>query len=160
VSIWPAYRLFAFGTAVGSTITFALTITLVVPEHVERWRWGAEAEKRTARRSHHVSSGESIAIRHGWDQYAGEIEPKSEKGKRTTVIIKLLYELLVGHLQRTGRTGTDLVFGRTATSPFNINTIHSCARRAWEAARQREDEEGVAGRAAAVGEPARPLETA
>jgi integrase len=84
-----------------------------------------------------------IAIRHGWDQYAGEIEPKSEKGKRTTVIIKLLYELLVGHLQRTGRTGSDLVFGRTATSPFNINTIHSCARRAWEAARQREDEESV-----------------
>ncbi len=49
VSIWPTYRLFAFGVAIGSTITFALTITLAVPEHVERWRWGAEAEKRTAR---------------------------------------------------------------------------------------------------------------
>ncbi len=84
-----------------------------------------------------------IKIRKGWDQYAGEIEPKSEKGKRTTVIIKLLHELLVGHLERTGRTGTDLVFGRTATSPFNINTVNSRARRAWEAARQREDEEDV-----------------
>jgi integrase len=42
-----------------------------------------------------------IVIRHGWDQYAGEIDPKSEKGKRTTVIIKLLHELLVGHLERT-----------------------------------------------------------
>ena len=59
VSIWPAYRLFAFGTAVGSTITFALTITLVVPERVERWRWGAEAEKRTARRLRRLA-------RRGW----------------------------------------------------------------------------------------------
>ena len=84
-----------------------------------------------------------IRILKGWDQYAGEIEPKSEKGKRTTVIIKLLHELLVGHLERTGRTGNDLVFGRTATSPFNINTVHNRARRAWEAARQREDEEDV-----------------
>lgn len=49
VSIWPAYRLFTFGVALGSTMTFALTITLAVPDRVERWRWGAEAEKRTAR---------------------------------------------------------------------------------------------------------------
>ena len=48
-SVWPMYSLLAFGVAVGSTATFALTTTLVVPEHVERWRWGAEAEKRTAK---------------------------------------------------------------------------------------------------------------
>ena len=48
-SVWPAFSQFAFGVAVGSTITFALAITLAVPEHIERWQWGAEAERRTAR---------------------------------------------------------------------------------------------------------------
>ena len=84
-----------------------------------------------------------ISIRHGWDQYEGEIDPKSEKGKRTTVIIKLLHDLLHKHLRRTGRTGTDLVFGRTVTTPFNTNTINNRARRAWTAAREREDERDV-----------------
>ena len=47
--VWPAYSLLAFGVALGSTTTFALVPTLIVPEHLERWRWGAEAEKRTAK---------------------------------------------------------------------------------------------------------------
>ncbi len=84
-----------------------------------------------------------IRIRKGWDQYEGEIEPKSEKGKRSTVVIGLVHDLLIDHLQRTERTGTDLVFGRTATSPFNINTAHSRARRAWSVAREREDAENM-----------------
>ncbi len=84
-----------------------------------------------------------ISILHGWDQYEGEIDPKSEKGKRPTVVSSLLHELLQGHLQRTGRTGTDLVFGRTATEPFNSNTINNRARKAWTAAREREDEEDI-----------------
>ena len=84
-----------------------------------------------------------INILKGWDEYEGEIEPKSEKGRRTTVIVMLLQDLLVGHLERTGRTGTDLVFGRTATSPFNINTVHNRARTAWRTSRQREDDENA-----------------
>jgi integrase len=84
-----------------------------------------------------------INILKGWDQYEGEIEPKSEKGRRTTVIVKLLQDLLVGYLERTGRTGTDLIFGRTATTPFNINTVHNRARKAWAGTRQREDEENT-----------------
>ncbi len=84
-----------------------------------------------------------IEICRGWDQYHGEIDPKTEKGERPTVIIKLLDELLREHLQRTGRTGEDLVFGRTATQPFNSNTVNNRARKAWKQARQREDEQDV-----------------
>ena len=84
-----------------------------------------------------------IHIRAGWDQYEGEIDPKTEKGKRTTVVISLLEDLLTAHLGRTGRSGRDLVFGATPTRPFNTNTIHNRARRAWHTARQREDQEGL-----------------
>ncbi|MGO9319803.1 MAG: tyrosine-type recombinase/integrase [Solirubrobacteraceae bacterium] len=35
------------------------------------------------------------------------------------------------------------MFGASATHPFNTNTVHNRARRAWEIARQREDEEGA-----------------
>ena len=36
-------------TALGSIVTFAAALSLATPEHVERWRVGAEAEKRTAK---------------------------------------------------------------------------------------------------------------
>lgn len=84
-----------------------------------------------------------IKILKGWDDIEGEIDPKSEKGKRSTIISRLLHELLAAHLERSGRTGSDLVFGRTPTSPFNTNTINNRARRAWAATRQREDEENL-----------------
>jgi integrase len=84
-----------------------------------------------------------IKVLAGWDAFEGEIDPKTEKGKRNTVIIKLLDTLLREHLDRTGRYGRDLVFGRRADSPFNPNTAYNHARKAWEAAREREDEEGV-----------------
>jgi integrase len=84
-----------------------------------------------------------IKVVAGWDAFEGEIDPKTEKGKRNTVIIGLLGTLLREHLERTGRYGRDLVFGRRADSPFNPNTAYNHARQAWKAAREREDEEGV-----------------
>ena len=54
-----------------------------------------------------------IDVQRGWDQYEGEIDPKSEKGTRPTIITRSLQHLLVKHLQDTGRVGTDLVFGDT-----------------------------------------------
>jgi integrase len=48
-----------------------------------------------------------------------------------------------GDFERTGRSGSDLVFGRDADTPFNPNTACNRARKAWEAARTREDEEGI-----------------
>jgi integrase len=84
-----------------------------------------------------------IKVVAGWDAFEGEIDPKTEKGKRNTIIISMLDTLLREHLERTGRYGRDLVFGRRADSPFNPNTAYNHARKAWKAAREREDEEGI-----------------
>jgi integrase len=84
-----------------------------------------------------------IKVHAGWDQYEGEIDTKTEKGKRTTVVIDLLEDLLVRHLKRTGRSGRDLVFGKTASDPFCPGTIHNKAKRAWKEARQLEDEANI-----------------
>jgi integrase len=80
-----------------------------------------------------------IKVHAGWDQYEGEIDTKTEKGRRTTVVIDLLEDLLIRHLERTGRSGRDLVFGKTASEPFCPGTIHNKAKRAWKEARQLED---------------------
>jgi Nuclease-related domain len=45
----PAHRSLYFGVGLGSTVTLVLASGLAAPEHVDRWRRGAEAEKRTAR---------------------------------------------------------------------------------------------------------------
>jgi integrase len=84
-----------------------------------------------------------IKVLAGWDAFEGEIDPKTEKGKRNTVIIGLLETLLREHLERTGRSGRDLVFGRRADSAFNPNTAYNHARKAWARAREIEDEDGV-----------------
>ncbi len=63
-------------------------------------------------------------MRAGWDQYEGEIDPKTEKGRTHNLVIELLETLLIEH-------------------PFNSNTVHNRARRAWKAAHEREGEEGT-----------------
>jgi integrase len=80
-----------------------------------------------------------INVRRGWDQYEGEIDVKSEKGDRSTVIMTRLEQRLTEHLARTGGSGSDLVFGRDAWTPFASSTVNRRARRAWAAARKRED---------------------
>jgi integrase len=84
-----------------------------------------------------------IRVEAGWDAYEGEIDPKTESGRRKTVVIELLEELLIKHLERTGRSGSDLVFGKTADHPFCPSTIHKRAKRCWKEAREREDAEGI-----------------
>jgi integrase len=46
----------------------------------------------------------------------------------------VLRPLLLEHKARTGRRGTDLVFGRTATEPFTPSAIRRRARAVWAAA--------------------------
>jgi integrase len=84
-----------------------------------------------------------INVRRGWDPYEGEIAPKTASSSRPTVVVRLLEELLREHLMRTGWSGKDLVFGKDAATPFNANTVHDRARRAWKLAREREDDEDV-----------------
>ena len=83
-----------------------------------------------------------IDVQRGWDQYEGEIEPKSKSGTRPTIIAETLQRLLSEHLERTGGTGSELIFGSRPTQPFNGATVTKRARDAWAAARQREDKEG------------------
>jgi integrase len=80
-----------------------------------------------------------INVRRGWDQYEGEIDPKSERSKRSTVITARLERRLTKHLARNSVRGSDLVFGRDPWTPFASSTVNRRARRAWEAARKRED---------------------
>jgi integrase len=74
-----------------------------------------------------------IHVQRGWDQYEGEVDPKSEKGTRSTIITRSLQVLLAQNLQRTERNGSDLIFGRTAARPFSSSTINWRARAAWAA---------------------------
>jgi len=74
-----------------------------------------------------------LHVRHGWDDVQGEIDPKSRKGARAVPMTAELRRLLLEHLARTGRRGSDLVFGRTASEPFTPTHVRKRALAAWAA---------------------------
>jgi integrase len=71
-----------------------------------------------------------IRVEFGWDAKAGEIPTKNGK-PRIVPIPTPLRELLLPHLLRTGRRDDDLVFGSTATEPFNPKDLTKRADAAW-----------------------------
>jgi integrase len=77
-----------------------------------------------------------IRVEHGWDQEEGEIDPKSESGRRTVPLLAALRDYLDEHLLRTARTGDELVFGRSAGAAFVASTVDNRAKRAWKAANE------------------------
>lgn len=77
-------------------------------------------------------SGKLISVCRGWDDEEGEIQPKSEKSTRQVPIIPTLAEFLRAHERATGRSGDDLVFGRSASKPFTPSTIGKRAKEAWK----------------------------
>jgi integrase len=72
-----------------------------------------------------------IRVERSWDPKAGLVEPKSRAGKRAVPIPAVLRDYLDEHILTLGRGG--LVFGRSATRPFNPSTINDRATRAWVA---------------------------
>jgi integrase len=74
-----------------------------------------------------------LHVEKGWDQEEGEIEPKSEAAQRTIPLLAILRDFLDEQLLRTGRTGTDRVFGRVADQVFYPSTIDGRAKRTWKA---------------------------
>lgn len=74
-----------------------------------------------------------IQVVKGWDQEEGEIEPKSEAGVRAVPLLAALRGYLEGHLGRTGRSGLDRVFGRTAGEVFYPSSVEYRAKKAWRA---------------------------
>ena len=61
----------------------------------------------------------------------GEVEVKTDAGFRVVPVTAGLRRLLIAHRAATGRSGRDLVFGRTAADPFIPSTVRSRALRAW-----------------------------
>jgi len=104
--------------------------------------------------------GGVIHVRRGWDDdpEVGEIDVKSEAGRRRVPLIGVLRELMTAHRDATGRGGDDLVFGRAAELPFIPTTTRRRALRAWkDANRQFEEKAARAGREVEVGERYEPL---
>jgi integrase len=81
-----------------------------------------------------------IAVERGWDQVEGVIEPKSRAGRRSVPLLAILRDYLSEHLRRTGRSGDDLIFGRSLREAFYASTVDGRAKRAWAAANKRERE--------------------
>lgn len=77
-----------------------------------------------------------IAVERGWDQVEGVIEPKSLAGRRTIPLLAILRDYLNGSLESSGRSGEDLVFGRTTERAFYASTIDHRAKRAWKLANE------------------------
>lgn len=74
-----------------------------------------------------------IHVRKGWDQIEGEIEPKSPAARRAIPVLAILRDYLADQLERTGRTGKDRIFGRSAREVFYASTVDGRAKRAWRA---------------------------
>lgn len=72
-----------------------------------------------------------IAEDGGWDDRTGRQAPKSAAAIRRVPLTETLRTFLVQHLERTGRTGDDLVFGRTASLPFTPHHVSDRADEAW-----------------------------
>jgi len=75
--------------------------------------------------------GRVIHVSRGWDAVEGEQTVKSAAGNRRIPILDPLAVELTSHQRRTARAGRALVFGRTATDPFNPETVRRNALAAW-----------------------------
>jgi integrase len=71
-----------------------------------------------------------IHVRRGWDQYAGEITPKSGKGRKVPIAGELRAHLAAHVLGIGWREG--LVFGRTCADPFVMTSVMFRADQAWK----------------------------
>lgn len=75
-----------------------------------------------------------IVVSRSWDEKAGPILPKSEKGTRRVPVLAALRDHLLEVKTRTGRDGEALAFGRTNTAPFTPSHIRRRALKAWDTA--------------------------
>jgi len=74
-----------------------------------------------------------IHVRKGWDAQAGEIDLKSQAGRRRVPIIPELRDCLIDHRMLTGRDA-GFVFGREPDRVFEPGAAVRRATKAWEAA--------------------------
>jgi integrase len=118
------------------TPTEAATLVDALPD-TERALWatafyaGLRRGELRALRARDVNKV-AIHVEYGWDDVEGQQDPKSRAGRRDVPLTDTLRGFLDSHLKRTGRTGDDLVFGRTATEPFTSRHVSKLADDAWE----------------------------
>jgi integrase len=74
-----------------------------------------------------------ICVERSWDSKAGPIAPKSSSGRRRVPLTAPVRTLLAAERLATGRSGNDLVFGRSANRAFTQAAIER-ARAAWRPA--------------------------
>lgn len=72
-----------------------------------------------------------VRVRRGWDDYEGEIEPKTFAGARQVPMMGELRRICLAHKLATGRRSEDLFLGRTAVDPFTSSTVRARALKAW-----------------------------
>ncbi len=75
-----------------------------------------------------------ITVRRALDDDGTVILTKTYAGERDVPVIPTLKPVLDAHLLRTGRSGDDLLFGRTSTLPFIPSTVRHRALAAWKSA--------------------------
>lgn len=73
-----------------------------------------------------------IHVTRSWDDSGIEIAPKTKGSNRRVAIVPPLARLLVEHQTETGRSGSDLVFGRSPSVPFMPSTVRARALKAWK----------------------------
>ncbi len=73
-----------------------------------------------------------IHVQRAWDDKEGDQAPKSKAAVRKVPVIDLLAVELETQRKRTGRSGSDLVLGRTAEEPFSKMGNYSRTRTLWK----------------------------
>jgi integrase len=72
-----------------------------------------------------------IRVERSWDDVEGEIDVKSDAGRRVVPLAGRLRHELAAHKLRTGRGDDELAFGRTPTQAFVRTTARRRALAAW-----------------------------
>jgi integrase len=75
-----------------------------------------------------------IRVERGWDEKEGEIDLKTAAGRRRVPIALALRDILTEHRIRSGRSGAELIFGRTKSVAFNGKALQDRADTAWRKA--------------------------
>jgi integrase len=75
-----------------------------------------------------------IRVERGWDEKAGAQGLKTNAGRRRVPVAAVLRDHLAECLIRSGRRGSELLFGSTASSPFEPSRLRRSADRAWREA--------------------------
>lgn len=85
--------------------------------------------------------GRRIAVERGWDDYAGEVGPKSKAGRRLAPMPRSLHRHLAEHHLAAGRPAEGFVFATSTGGPFTPTNVRKRALRVWAEENERRTEQ-------------------